>query len=141
MSTILAYSVSILSGVVARFIYGVLFGFLNVITPSFIQFFPERIKKHSNKIYFHILWTSSEFVFAFVTILVFKHFGQTFPGLMIYLLFLSPFFVMISFSMRKPENLFYFNDTIEHSPNDFRRINRREAISRCIGIILCLLII
>jgi len=138
MATVFAYCVSLLSGIIARYIYGILFGFLNVMV-NWQVFSVNKI--YFNKLYLHILWISSEFIFALITIIVLKALGQTTPGLIIYFLFISPSFIFAQTSFRRPENLFYFDVQGKTPMEKFRAVNRWEALSRIVGIFICLLIL
>lgn len=138
MLPILAYCASLLSGYVAKSVYTVIFGLVNIIVPRSVFLPHSRIRKYYIRFYLHTFWVSSEFVFALVTILVLKALGQSFPGLIVYFLLLPPCFVFVSTKMGFSENLFYFDPTGENPPTDFRATNRIQAISGFIGVFICL---
>ena len=149
MKTLLVYGLALLAGILAKYIYGVIYGFIYFILPTSIifKFLPKPVLKHLNKLYLHLLWISSEFLSTLVAYIILSRFDLAMNWIFIFLLFLGPVFIFNSKSIRKPENYGYFNFILqtEDVPKDMSRqiviINRMEGISRIIGLFLYLYII
>lgn len=125
VTAVLAYCLSPICGIIARFLFGIMFGAIASATPL------------TGKAYLHALWLSGEAVFAIVTILVFQSFGMPVTALLFLILLTSPGLIFFSPSIRKPENAFYFGLESEPTKTMVQRVNRLEALSRFLATTIC----
>ena len=149
MTIILVYTLAVFTGMLVKFLYGIIYGFIGSIIPTstILKLLPKSISENHNKFYLHLLWFSSEFLSTLAAYIVLSKFNFTINFIFVFLLCINPIFILYSKSMRKPENLGYFNliyqteNFTKDMGNQIIFINRVEGISRIIGLFFCLLIL